>query len=42
MEFTDTTGKLAREAGVLPATIRRYADLKLLEFVIAADGTRLC
>jgi DNA-binding transcriptional MerR regulator len=39
--FTDTTGALSRQARVLPATVRRYADLGLLEFVVAADGTRL-
>lgn len=40
-EFTDTTGSLSREAGTTVPTIRLYAKLGLLEFVTAADGTRL-
>lgn len=40
-EFIDTTSKLARESEVLGATVRKYADLGLLDFIVASDGTRL-
>ena len=39
--FTDTTGSLARESGVTVPTVRLYADLKLLDYVTASNGTRL-
>lgn len=37
----DTTGELARLSRVMPATIRRYADMKLLDYVTVSNGTRL-
>lgn len=39
--YTDTTSELARQTEVTPPTIRKYADLGLLEFVIASNGVRL-
>lgn len=39
--FTDTTGSLARQAGVTVPTVRLYADLKMLDYVTASNGTRL-
>lgn len=39
--YTDTTSELARQAGVTQPTIRKYADMGLLEFVVASNGTRL-
>jgi DNA-binding transcriptional MerR regulator len=40
-DFTDTTTSLARRSGLAPETVRRYADLKLIDFRVASDGTRL-
>lgn len=40
-DFTETSTSLAQKAGVSAETVRRYADLGLLEFRVAADGTRL-
>jgi DNA-binding transcriptional MerR regulator len=40
-EFTETTSALAREAGTTAATIRKYADANLLQYVTASNGTRL-
>jgi hypothetical protein len=40
-KYTDTTGSLARQAGVAPPTVRKYADEALLDFVTASNGTRL-
>jgi DNA-binding transcriptional MerR regulator len=39
--FTETTGSLARKAGVLPETIRAYGDLGLIECQRAANGVRM-
>jgi DNA-binding transcriptional MerR regulator len=39
--YIDTTTKLAREAEVTGPTIALYADLGLLEFIRASNGTRL-
>jgi DNA-binding transcriptional MerR regulator len=36
-----TTGRIAREAGVTPATVRLYADMGLIAHRVASDGTRL-
>jgi DNA-binding transcriptional MerR regulator len=41
MDFDRTTGRVAREAGVTPATVRLYADLGALPHRIASNGTRL-
>jgi DNA-binding transcriptional MerR regulator len=40
-DFIETTTSLARTAGLAPETVRRYADMGLIEFRIASDGTRL-
>ena len=39
--YTDTTGSLARDAGVAQPTVRQYANEQLLDFVMSATGTRL-
>jgi DNA-binding transcriptional MerR regulator len=39
--FTETSGAIARAAGVSVPTIRTYTDLGLLPFVKASNGTRL-
>ena len=41
MNYTDTTSELARQAGVTQPTIRKYADLGLLDCIVASNGTRL-
>jgi DNA-binding transcriptional MerR regulator len=40
-DYTETTTKLARDSEKTQPTIRKYADLGLLDFIIASDGTRL-
>lgn len=40
-DFTDTSGELARRSKVTQVTVRKYADLRLLEFIVASNGTRL-
>ena len=40
-EFTETTGTLARKAGVLPETVRAYGDMGLIECQRAANGVRM-
>ena len=40
-DFTDTSGELARKSKVTQVTVRKYADLGLLEFIVASNGTRL-
>jgi DNA-binding transcriptional MerR regulator len=40
-DFTYTSGELARRSKVTQVTVRKYADLGLLEFIIASNGTRL-
>ena len=40
-DFTETTGSLARLAGVSAPTVRLYADQGLIEYVMAANRTRL-
>jgi DNA-binding transcriptional MerR regulator len=40
-EYTETTTKLARDAEKTQPTIRKYANLGLLDFIVASDGTRL-
>jgi DNA-binding transcriptional MerR regulator len=40
-DYTDTTTKLARDAELTQPTIRKYADLGLLDFIVASDGTKL-
>jgi DNA-binding transcriptional MerR regulator len=40
-EYTDTTGKLARQAEVTQPTVRLYADRGWLDFIRSSDGTRL-
>lgn len=39
--FTDTSGSLAREAGVTVVTVNLYAKLGLLEYVVAANGVKM-
>jgi hypothetical protein len=41
MNYTDTTGKLARESGVTVVTVALYADLGLLDSIRSSNGTRL-
>jgi DNA-binding transcriptional MerR regulator len=41
IEFAETTGSVAREAGCLPETVRRFADGGLLDFRRLRDGTRV-
>lgn len=36
-----TTTAIAREASVLPATVRLYADLGLLDYITSSEGRRL-
>jgi hypothetical protein len=40
-EYTETTSKLARDAETTQPTVRKYADLGLLDFIVVSDGTRL-
>lgn len=40
-EYTHTTTSLARAAEVAPDTVRRYANLGMLDYRLASDGTRL-
>ena len=40
-KYTDTTSQLARDAEVTPPTIRLYADMDLLDYVVASNGVRL-
>jgi DNA-binding transcriptional MerR regulator len=40
-EFTETSGALARAAGVSAPTIRAYTELGLLPHILASNGTRL-
>jgi DNA-binding transcriptional MerR regulator len=39
--FTETTGAVAKGGNVSQPTIRLYADLGLLEFVLDSRGSRL-
>ena len=39
--FTETTTALARESRLTQPTIRKYAALGLLEYIVASDGTLL-
>lgn len=39
--YTETSGAVARRAGVSPPTVRLYADAGRLEYVTASNGTRL-
>jgi DNA-binding transcriptional MerR regulator len=39
--FTETTGSLARKAGVLPETVRAYGDMGLIECKRVANGMRM-
>jgi len=43
-EYTETTTEVARQTGPggpTAATVRRYADMGLLDFVWCSNGTRL-
>ena len=40
-EYTDTSGKLARDAETTVPTVNLYAKLGLLDFVLASNGVRL-
>ncbi len=40
-EFTDTSGKLSRDAETTVPTVLLYAKLGLLDFVVASNGTKL-
>jgi hypothetical protein len=40
-DFVETTGSLARKAGVLPETVRAYCDLGLIDCRRAANGVRM-
>jgi DNA-binding transcriptional MerR regulator len=39
--YTETSGKLARDAGLTVPTISLYADKGLLDFIRSSNGTRL-
>ena len=39
--YTDTSGKLARDAGTTVPTVNLYAKLKLLDFIVASNGVKL-
>jgi DNA-binding transcriptional MerR regulator len=39
--YTDTSGKLAREAGLTVPTVALYADAGWLDFIRCSNGTRL-
>ncbi len=39
--YTDTSGKLARDAGTTVPTVSLYARLGLLDFVVASNGVKL-
>lgn len=41
VNFPETTGSVAREAGCLPDTVRRLCDEGLLEYGRLKDGTRV-
>lgn len=40
-EYTDTSGKLARDSGTTVPTVNLYAKLGLLDFIVASNGTKL-
>ena len=40
-DYTETTGSLARKAGVLPETVRAYADKGLIECTRLENGVRM-
>jgi DNA-binding transcriptional MerR regulator len=39
--YTDTSGTLARAAGVTIPTINLYSELRLLDFIVASNGIKL-
>jgi hypothetical protein len=39
--YTDTSGKLARDAETTVPTVNLYAKLKLLDFIVASNGVKL-
>jgi hypothetical protein len=41
IEYGETTGSVARAAGCLPETVRRFADGGCLDFRRLTDGTRV-
>jgi len=40
-DYTETTTKLARDSEKTQPTIRNYAKLGLLDYIVASDGTLL-
>jgi hypothetical protein len=40
-EYRDTSGKLARDSGTTIPTVNLYAKLKLLDYIVASNGTKL-
>jgi DNA-binding transcriptional MerR regulator len=42
IDVPQTTGAVAREAGVSPPTVRLYCDLGLIDFTVDSRGNRLC
>ena len=40
-DYTETTGSLARIAGVLPETVRAYGDMGLIDCKRMANGMRM-
>jgi DNA-binding transcriptional MerR regulator len=40
-EYTETTGSLARKAGVLPETVRAYGDMALIDCRRLPNGVRM-
>jgi DNA-binding transcriptional MerR regulator len=41
MDYTDTSGKLAREAETTAVSVNLYAKLGLLDFIQASNGVKL-
>jgi DNA-binding transcriptional MerR regulator len=39
--YSDTSGTLARAGGVTISTVNLYADLGLLDFIVASNGIKL-
>jgi DNA-binding transcriptional MerR regulator len=39
--YTDTSGKLARDAETTVPTVNLYARLNLLDYVVASNGVKL-
>jgi DNA-binding transcriptional MerR regulator len=40
-QYTDTSGVLARDSETTTPTVRLYADLDLLDYIVISNGVRL-